>query len=84
MWGFLVLCHVSSIMNINLTLNTKSSTLNICRSSLVAQWVKDLVLSLIGSLPWHGFTPWSGFTGVALQNPTNLAFEYAKFCYDWT
>ena len=29
-------------------------------SSLVAQWVKDLALSLqqFGSLLWHGFGPW--------------------------
>ena len=31
-----------------------------CWSSLVAQWVKDLALSLqhFGSLLWHGFNPW--------------------------
>ena len=30
------------------------------RSSPVAQWVKDPVLSLqeLGSLQWHGFSPW--------------------------
>ena len=30
------------------------------RSSLVAQWVKDLVLSLqqLGLLLWHRFDPW--------------------------
>ena len=28
----------------------------------MAQWVKDLVLSLLwlGSLLWHGFNPWPG------------------------
>ena len=37
--------------------------LRICRrSSLVARWVKDLVLSLLWlwSLLWHGFNPWPG------------------------
>ena len=32
------------------------------RSSLVAQGIKDLVLSLrwLGLLLWHGFDPWPG------------------------
>ena len=31
-------------------------------SSLVAQWVKDPLVSLLRfwSLPWHGFNPWPG------------------------
>ena len=36
------------------------SLLIICESSLVVQWVKDLVLSLqwVGSRLCHGFNPW--------------------------
>ena len=34
----------------------------IIKSSLVAQWVKELALSLLclGSLLWHRFDPWPG------------------------
>ena len=41
---------------------TLSQKLSQNRSSLVAQWVKDLVLSLLWlrSLLWPGFHPWSG------------------------
>ena len=39
-------------------------------SSLVAQWVNDLTLSLLclGSLLWHGFDPW----------PRNFLMPWAK------
>ena len=45
-----------------MTLNTSStSTLYILGRSLVAQWVKDPVLSLLRLwlLLWHGFYPWA-------------------------
>ena len=40
-------------------------------SSLVAQQVKDLALSLqrLGSLPWHGFSPWPRNFHMAQEQP---------------
>ena len=45
---------------VNMALKSKNKNKKQLKSSLVAHWVKDLVLSLLclGSLQWRGFGPW--------------------------
>ena len=61
------------------------------QSSLVAQWVKDLALSLLwlGSLLWHRFHPWTGKFSMLWAQPEKentrhiLSMSVLKLCADW-